>query len=170
MKKLNGLIPILLLFTQFTFAQSVGNISGSLIDAEDQAVDYASVVLYTAADSIVVKMELSDEEGNFSFVNIPESQYWIAVSFVGLPNYYSEHFDVSGDTELPAIRLEPATNELSEVTVVAQRPLLEVKPDKMVFNVENSINAVGSDALELLRKAPGVVVDNNDNISMLGKS
>ena len=60
--------------------------------------------------------------------------------------------------------MQASSNELDEVTVVAQRPLLEMKPDKMVFNVENSINAVGSDAFELLRKAPGVVVDNNDNI------
>ena len=64
----------------------------------------------------------------------------------------------------------PSNNELEEVTVVAQRPILEMKPDKMVFNVDGSINASGSDALELLRKAPGVIVDNNDNITLLGKS
>ena len=41
--------------------------------------------------------------------------------------------------------------------------------DKTVFNVENSINSTGSTAYELLQKAPGVVVDNNDNIMLKGR-
>ena len=48
--------------------------------------------------------------------------------------------------------------------------MIEVKADKTVFNVEASINAQGSNALELLQKSPGVQVDNNDNISMKGKT
>ncbi len=170
MKKLTTLTFALLSFTIFSFAQSSGNISGSIVDAEENPVIYASVILYTAADSIIAKMELSDLDGNFYFTNIPDSDYWIEISYVGLPNHATESFALFGNIELPVIQLHPSTNELEEVTVTAQRPLLEVKPDKMVFNVENSINAVGSDALELLRKAPGVVVDNNENITMLGKS
>ena len=44
-----------------------------------------------------------------------------------------------------------------------------MKPDKTVFNVENSINASGSTAFELLQKSPGVLVDNNDNIMLKGR-
>lgn len=42
--------------------------------------------------------------------------------------------------------------------------------DKTVLNVEGSINAVGQDALELLRKSPGVLVDKDENISLSGKN
>ncbi|MFT5765489.1 MAG: iron complex outermembrane receptor protein, partial [Saprospiraceae bacterium] len=79
-------------------------------------------------------------------------------------------FDLQSDYDLPTIHLGTSGVELTEVTVVAKRPLLEMKPDKMVFNVEGSVNAAGNNALELLKKAPGVVVDNNDKINMLGKS
>jgi len=48
--------------------------------------------------------------------------------------------------------------------------MIEIKADKTVFNVENSITATGSNALEILQKSPGVQVDNNDNISMQGKT
>jgi hypothetical protein len=48
--------------------------------------------------------------------------------------------------------------------------LLEVKADKMIVNVEGTINSVGSDALELLRKSPGVSVDKDDNLSLSGKN
>ena len=48
--------------------------------------------------------------------------------------------------------------------------MIEVKADKTIVNVENSINAVGSDALELLRKSPGVLVDKDDALSLAGKN
>ncbi len=48
--------------------------------------------------------------------------------------------------------------------------MIEVKADKTVFNVENSINATGSNAFELLQKSPGVTTDKDDNISMQGKN
>jgi hypothetical protein len=66
--------------------------------------------------------------------------------------------------------LAVAAKNLQGVTVTAKRPMIEVKADKTVFNVEGSINASGSNALELLQKSPGVMVDNNENISMKGKT
>ena len=48
--------------------------------------------------------------------------------------------------------------------------MIEVKADKTIFNVEASINATGSNALELLQKSPGIQVDTNENISMKGKT
>ncbi len=47
---------------------------------------------------------------------------------------------------------------------------MEVKPDRTVFNVDGTINSVGSDAIGLLRKAPNVTVDNNNSINVLGRS
>lgn len=40
----------------------------------------------------------------------------------------------------------------------------------MVVNVEGTINATGNDGIDLLRRSPGVIVDKDDNISMMGKS
>jgi iron complex outermembrane receptor protein len=59
---------------------------------------------------------------------------------------------------------------LKAVTVVSQKPVIEVRADKTILNVEGSVNAVGQDALELLRKSPGVLVDKDDNISLSGKN
>ncbi|MFK8010305.1 MAG: outer membrane beta-barrel protein [Saprospiraceae bacterium] len=59
---------------------------------------------------------------------------------------------------------------MQEATVTASRVIVEIKPDRTVFNVEGTINSVGSDAISLLRKAPGVTVDNNDNINVLGRA
>jgi hypothetical protein len=48
--------------------------------------------------------------------------------------------------------------------------MIEVKADKTILNVENTINSTGQDALELLRKAPGVTLDKDDLISLSGKN
>ncbi len=63
---------------------------------------------------------------------------------------------------IPTVFLQTSKNDLKEMVVTIKRQILEVKPDKMVVNVEGTINAVGSDAIELIRKAPGVAVEQNE--------
>jgi hypothetical protein len=48
--------------------------------------------------------------------------------------------------------------------------MVEIKADKTILNVEGTINAIGTDALDLLRKSPGVLVDKDDNLSLSGKT
>lgn len=57
---------------------------------------------------------------------------------------------------------------LADVQIHSKKPLLEKKIDRTVFNVENSVAAIGTDALELLAKVPGVRV-MNDQVSLVGK-
>ena len=57
--------------------------------------------------------------------------------------------------DLGVILLESAAEELEEVIVVAEKPMVQVLADRTVFNVENTLNATGTSAFELLRKAPG---------------
>src|SRR5204862_628487 len=68
------------------------------------------------------------------------------------------------------IKTSKVPDNLSNVNVVAKKPMVEVKADKTIVNVEGTINAVGSNALELLRKSPGVSLDKDDNISLAGKN
>ena len=70
----------------------------------------------------------------------------------------------------PELKLSKQTESLGNVTVVASKPIVEVKADKTILNVEGTINAVGSNALELLRKSPGVMLDKDENISLAGKN
>ena len=48
--------------------------------------------------------------------------------------------------------------------------MVEVHADKLVYNVSASVNASGNNALELLSKSPGVMVDMDKNIVVQGKS
>ena len=59
---------------------------------------------------------------------------------------------------------------ISAVTVVAAKPFIQTMVDKTVLNIAARPSLGGQNALELLKSAPGVVVDPNENISMGGKS
>lgn len=156
-----------------TYAQSgTARIKGSVTDPEGATVAFANIILNNNLDSIVAKVGYTDETGNFAIERVPKGAYWLTISYVGAPEWNSEVFNLTANQvyELPNVQLKSASEELSQVTVTAQRPLLEVKPDKTVFNVDGSINAVGNTAFELLRKAPGIVIDNNENVTMLGRN
>lgn len=47
---------------------------------------------------------------------------------------------------------------------------IELKYDKLVYNVSQSGFASGSNALDLIKKAPGVVVDQDGNVKLNGKA
>ncbi len=165
------------LLATFVFAaafagKSTGNISGRVLSDNHEPLSFANVLLFSTEDSLLVKAEYSAEDGSFEMLNIPAGNYRLSISYVGLPEFATDPFELAAgqNLRLPEIILSGEGIELTEATVTARRPLVEALPDKMVFNVEGSINAAGNNALELLRKAPGVVVDNNDNIMLNGKS
>ncbi|OYY13195.1 MAG: hypothetical protein B7Y69_12680, partial [Sphingobacteriia bacterium 35-40-8] len=58
----------------------------------------------------------------------------------------------------------------TELTVVSNRPFIRTLVDKTVLNIAAKPSAAGQNALELLKLAPGVVVDPNENIQMGGKN
>ena len=135
-----------------------------------EAVIFANVALYQ--DSNLVKVETSDDNGRFAIRSVPEGAYTLIASYLGYSDYQSSDVIVrrGQPTELGDLNFAPAGIELEAATVTTTRAMVEVKPDRTVFNVQGTINAVGSDGLDLLRKAPGVTVDNNDNISVLSRS
>ena len=152
---------------------SAQTLSGRVLDAENETVPYATVMLLSTADSSLVKAGYTEENGTFMFQKFGAGEFQLQITNVGLDDYLSDPIRIDDENqvlELNQIQMTATGTDLALVIVKTTRPLVEILPDKTVFNVENSINATGSDALELLRKSPGVVVDGNDNILLQGKT
>ncbi len=166
------LAAFLLLIVSPVMVQTAGKITGKVSDKNDKLLQSVTVSLLKSKDSSLVKSAVSNADGGFEFSPKPEGSYIISYAMVGFENKYSDSFYVkSGEAyTVKDMQLNAASGKLQGVTVVAKKPMIEIHADKTVFNVESSINATGSNALELLQKSPGMQVDNNDNITMKGKS
>lgn len=171
--QLHTTIWLCLVTTVNLLSQNSYLVTGELQDDLGQPIAYANAVIYNAIDTTIAKMNYSEDDGSFEIRVDGPGEYFLEVTYVGLANFRSTEFtlDEANQTrKFSTITLNPQGETLAEVVVTARKPLLEVKPDKMVVNVAGSINATGNNALELLRKSPGVMVDQNENISLLGKS
>jgi outer membrane receptor protein involved in Fe transport len=149
-------------------------IQGSVRDENNQPVPFANILLLNQADSTLVTGVVSTEEGTFNITSFKEGNYMIGVRVMGYKPSFSSPFNITDSkehTHLEPIFLESENVQLNDVNVVAKKPLYEMKIDRMVVNVENSITSSGSTALEVLEKSPGINVDRQNNaISMSGKA
>ena len=155
------------LLSMFTMlkAQNIQNYSLSgKIDSEK--VNQMEINLFNAENKLV-KTEIADAKGNFSFNDITSGSYTLKINKNGTEVYQSENITVTENTTLPSIQLNEKLIE--GITITKAKPYIERQDGKMILNVENSIAATGNSAFEVLEKAPGVNVDSNDNISLRGK-
>lgn len=147
-------------------------ISGTIKDDQGKTLSGASVALKKLSDSSVAKLAVTNATGKYEFPSMQAGKYFVNVTYVGHATINSPSFEYSGtgDMTAPEVSLSKVSGNLKEVTVVSRKPVIEVRADKTIMNIEGSVNAVGQDALELLRKSPGVLVDKDDNISLSGKN
>lgn len=144
------------------------HIQGSVKDNKGDLQPFVNLVLLTIPDSTLVTGAVSDEVGNFKFSNLKAGKYLLKASSVGFLPYYS-------NVEFPQnqtidIILQTNTALLSEVVVKGKKPVMEAHGEKLVFNVEAATNTVGLNGLEVLRKSPGVTIDQQNNLMLKGRS
>ena len=147
-------------------------IMGKVLDENNKPLDFATVSLINAKDSVLVRTAVSGLDGIFIFENFSPGIYRVSVSMVGYLKTSTKDFplsEVNPVKDLGEISISRDSKMLGEVTVRGIKPFIERKIDRLVVNVEGSSVASGSTALEVLQRAPGVTVDQNDNIAMQGK-
>ncbi|MEX0362164.1 MAG: TonB-dependent receptor [Allomuricauda sp.] len=161
---------IALLFLLAVGTTSAQSIKGNVQSETGIPIPYAAVTLNAVLDGSLVKATISAEDGTFELKGILPGEYQFKVSSIGYADNDRKLNFQGGTRNLGPIILVETAESLEEVTVVAEKPMVQVLADKTVFNVENTINATGTSAFELLRKAPGVIVDNNGSIIVEGKT
>lgn len=159
---------LLILVTGILNAQQI---RGIVRDEAGKYLPSAAVSLIKLNDTSFKRQTLTKTDGSFLFEGVKSGNYRINISHIGFKQILSPVFVVTtSDVTVSDIQLGKVSNTLTSVTVTASKPLMEVKADKTILNVEGTINAIGSNALELLRKSPGVLLDQDDNISLAGKN
>ncbi|RSK33271.1 TonB-dependent receptor [Hymenobacter metallilatus] len=162
------ILALSLLSSTPALAQSL---DGRVKSATGVPVEFATVVLHRATDSVAIKTEFSDEKGAFHFEQ-SAGRYLVSAAQVGFGRAWAGPLDLVAGSPVRAleITLQPSTaTALREVTITGQRPTFEREADRTIVHVEGSTLAAGNTSLDVLRRSPGVTVDGNDNLALRGK-
>ncbi|OGX91871.1 TonB-dependent receptor domain-containing protein, partial [Hymenobacter coccineus] len=150
-----------------------GRITGTVTDgANGKPVSYASVAVLNAAGT-PVNGGVCGDDGKFVLPGIPPGTYTIKVSFLGYQDITRPGVVVPADGGAVALGTLPmvaSAQKLGEVVVVAQKPLIEEKVDRTVYNAENDQTTRGGDATDVLKRVPLLSVDLDGNVSLRGSS
>ncbi len=136
-------------------------------DVQSVPIAFANVIALNSNNELITGV-ITNEDGEFELVVNSKDPFSIVISFIGNEDWKKEISEI-GDINLGVITLQESNNELDEVVITAERPTIKRKVDRLIFNIEKSVIASGGDAVDVLKKTPGVRVDE-DNIGLIGKS
>jgi outer membrane receptor protein involved in Fe transport len=159
----------IILFLSFLNSFGQNSIKGIIVNEENQPLEAVVVSLLEANSKKFIKAAITNEEGRFSLGNLKNGSYQLKITSLGLKDLIRS-IEVTKNVDLGTIVMTASTEKLDEVVIKTEKPMVQVLADKTVFNVQNTINAAGDSGFDLLRKAPGIIVDNNDNLIVEGKT
>ncbi len=124
---------------------------------------------------------LTSANGEFSISNVPAmGRYKLRITGIGFkPIERQVSFSIPNrnggdpssmlsalDKDLGNIRLEIDQQQLSGVTVTAERPMLQMGIDRKIFNVDKNIVSAGGTAVDVMKNVPSVNVDIDGNVTV----
>ena len=149
-----------------------GVISGRVVESvSHQPLEYVNVVVCRGDEMVTGGITAAD--GTFRIDGIPRGTYNIRISFIGFETSLIGEVNVdpaSARKHLGTIELTPGEKLMESVTVTAEREMLILNLDKMVFTVDRDMTATGGSALDIMESLPSVSVDYDGRISLRGNT
>lgn len=144
-------------------------ITGTVKDTTNLPLEAATVYLEKVSDSSLITYTITDRKGFFQLQgNTSATAANLYISYTGFRPYKKQLILGQSPIDLGPVSLEPSTNSLGEITITAEAPIM-VKQDTLQFNAGSFATQPDANLEELLKKLPGVQVDNDGNITVNGK-
>lgn len=155
-------------------AQTGLTITGSVIDRQTkQPLPYCSVALFKSQDSTLAAGLLTSDKGFFKFENLVAGSYYLQARYIGyskstlpLPIVPAGRNEI----EIPSIALDADPRTLQELTITAERQVLENKIDRQVYRADKFLSSQGGTAIDVLKNTPSVTVNSEGDITLRGSS
>lgn len=173
MKLKSALVVLAMMFVTIG-AVAQGVISGRVYDGKTGSpIEYATVAVLDIGDSSLITGTVSQSNGEFA-VKVGFGKYLVRISFMGYATYFhpvpvsvsKEH----GTFKMGKVKISPSATTMAEVSVVAERTMVEYQLDKRVVNVDKSIVTGGGTATDVLENVPSVAIDNDGNVTLRGST
>jgi hypothetical protein len=152
-------LSFLFLFASLGIAAQ--NISGNVIDEQNEPIEFASVVLFSLPDSTLITGVVTNENGEFS-LNGNGGEAFLQISFIG----YETRTVAAAQNQ--TVVLKPAVNELGELIVQGNLPRTRLRNDAIVTTVENTVLSQAGTGNDVLQRLP-LITGGDGEFSVLGK-
>ena len=144
------LSTILTGFNSYLYAQTTAaSIRGEIITENQLPAEYSTILLLKFQDSSIVNSVVVGRNGLFQFNNVTPGDYLLLVSKIGYEKLKAGPFHVTTNKTMVVndLVLKAGAKQLAEVSILSNRPDVEVKPGKVILNVGNSLMAAGNSVL-----------------------
>lgn len=158
--------------TKFTL-DGRANVNGRIVDGSTtEDMPQVTIQLFKMPDSLFVHGTVTDNEGWFNIKKVPVGEYFLRYSFMG---YKTQDFDfkiIREDREraMGVFRMYDEAIMLDEAVIEDALPPTQIVEDTLMYNVSAFRVPEGSVLEELIKRLPGVEVDDDGNITVNGKT
>src|SRR5690606_35095569 len=166
MKKTLLYSMIILLFSAVSWAQNSGNISGKITDSEGNlSLPGARITLDQGN-----RYTISDQIGNFQFLNVPEGTYKVTVNYMGFQPSEQEVTVEAGKNSVVNFVLSTNSNEIDQIVISGQILKGQARALNQQKNKQNITNIISSDQVgrfpdanigDALKRVPGITMQND---------
>ena len=166
---------LLLATTQMSAQQKQAmllNIRGTVFENETlHGMEGAAVKLYNERDSMIAGAT-TKQNGQYLLPGIPSATYTLQVSFMG---FKTQKFKLnlpqrSGNFKVADVMMREDATIMAEAVVEGKLPEMTVVDDTVAYNADAFKLPEGSMVEELIKKLPGIVVDENGGFTFNGKN
>jgi len=167
------LLAVFVLFSSFVNDENnTGTVTGRVIDTQKQPIAFSTVALLNPQTQEIHRGTVCNEKGEYRIDKVTAGEYHLSVRMIGYETNEKEYLTIDGKNQTieKVVFLKESNQQIDEVVVAAKIEFVEQSVDKTVVNPNASITTASENVYEILKKVPGVVIDNDDNISLKGKA
>ncbi|MEO7531167.1 MAG: outer membrane beta-barrel protein [Sediminibacterium sp.] len=171
MNRIFTLLSILLFPFLLQAQKTPVTVKGVVYDtASKRGLAYATISVVNAKDSTLVTFTRADSIGKFKLTSLEKGKYLLSSSYVGyVPVWKSIEIVKEGEEiDLGNINMMDVLSS-GNVTVIARRPPVTINNDTVEFNTENFKTQPNAVVEDMLKKLPGVTVDNDGTVRVNGQ-
>lgn len=162
----NIIVAAVLVVSMTSYA---GNVTGKVIDKEQEPMPQASVSLLAVRDSSMVTGIATDNDGKFRITDVRAGKYILQASYVGYANTYKNITVGNSTLNVGDVVLEESAEMLGEVSVVGVKTPIKVMEDTVEYNTDTYKTQPNAVVEDVLKRLPGVEVDSEGKITANGK-
>ena len=165
------IVTLLFILPIVSFSQPYASISGTIVNRTGAGIEGTSILLQPFTSGTKESFTVSSATGYFRFEKVPFGWYRVKISHVIYTFRTIDSLKVDNEiVDLKNVLIKDDSLILSGINISAQKPSIHVTPDRISLQVDNTIYQAGNSAFEILKRAPGVIIDGNETIQLRGKN